>query len=81
MPIEKVEFSADGENWQEAELETSSDRYAWSKWSTVWEAKLGKYMLQCRATDANGNMQPLTSPWDESGFGNNATQKVAVTVR
>lgn len=36
--------------------------------------------LACRATDAAGNVQPLEPPWDVTGFGNNAVQRVAVRV-
>jgi hypothetical protein len=35
----------------------------------------------CRATDANGDVQPLTPQWNHAGFGNNAVQRVPVTVR
>ena len=35
----------------------------------------------CRATDGNGKTQPLAQRWDTGGFGNNAVQRVEVTVR
>ena len=35
----------------------------------------------CRATDANGETQPLEPRWDTGGFGNNVVQRVQVTVR
>jgi hypothetical protein len=38
-------------------------------------------MLECRATDGDGNTQPLDPPWDASGLGNNAVHRVQVTVR
>ena len=38
-------------------------------------------MLACRATDANGETQPLEPRWDAGGFGNNAVHRVHVTVR
>ena len=81
VPIEQVEFSDDGENWTIAKLSKKANKYAWAGWTCEWQAKPGEYQLMCRATDANGTIQPLTPPWDESGFGNNAVQRVQVTVR
>jgi hypothetical protein len=40
----------------------------------------GEHELCSRATDAAGNVQPLEPPWDLTGFGNNAVQRVAVRV-
>ena len=41
----------------------------------------GEHELSCRATDANGETQPLEPRWDTGGFGNNVVQRVQVTVR
>ena len=43
--------------------------------------KPGEHELSCRATDANGETQPLEPRWDSGGFGNNVVQRVRVTVR
>ncbi|MBX2880646.1 MAG: sulfite oxidase [Granulosicoccus sp.] len=77
--IEKVEFS-DGNKWQEASLTAPSGRYAWTKWSITWNAQPGEYQLRCRATDTNGETQPLEPPWDAAGFGNNQCHTVSVYV-
>jgi hypothetical protein len=37
--------------------------------------------LCCRATDAQGNVQPLEPVWDVAGFGNNSVQRVGVIVQ
>ena len=79
VPIAKVEFN-DGTGWQTANLTHSGNRYAWSKWSIEWNATPGEHTLSCRATDANGDTQPLEARWDASGFGNNAVQSVSVYV-
>lgn len=79
-PITRVEFS-DGSGWVDAKLQQNKqDRYAWSKWSVDWHAAPGEYELSCRATDANGDIQPLDERWDASGFGNNVVQTVPVYV-
>lgn len=76
-PITKVEFGVDG-HWSTAELIPNNNRYAWSEWQCVWHAETGPHKLSCKATDANGNTQPLNAPWDTAGFGNNAVQEIEV---
>ncbi len=79
VPVTRVEVELDSE-WREARLEPQTGRYAWTKWSCDWEATPGAHVLRCRATDANGAVQPLDPPWDVAGFANNAAQKVQVFV-
>jgi DMSO/TMAO reductase YedYZ molybdopterin-dependent catalytic subunit len=79
VPVSKVEVELDGV-WHEARLEASVSEYAWSKWSFEWQATPGSHVLRCRATDAQGAVQPLDPPWDVAGFANNAAQKVQVFV-
>ncbi|WP_299849573.1 sulfite oxidase [uncultured Roseovarius sp.] len=77
--ITRVEFGVDG-IWHEADLTGRSSRYAWTGWRADWQAEPGTHVLQCRATDETGAVQPLDPPWDLSGFGNNAVQTVRVFV-
>tara|TARA_R110002020_G_scaffold410770_5_gene620462 strand:+ start:30357 stop:31463 length:1107 start_codon:yes stop_codon:yes gene_type:complete len=79
VPVTRVEVELDGV-WREARLEHRTGRYAWTKWSCDWLASPGDHVLRCRATDANGAVQPLNPPWDVAGFANNAAQKVHVFV-
>ncbi|MEX1208214.1 MAG: sulfite oxidase [Acidimicrobiia bacterium] len=79
-PVTKVEVAADGD-WGEARLGPSVGPFAWRDWSFDWEASAGDHVLACRATDAEGNTQPLEQPWNLQGMGNNLVQEVAVTVR
>jgi DMSO/TMAO reductase YedYZ molybdopterin-dependent catalytic subunit len=78
-PIVRVEFAVDG-GWRDAELEAPAGAYAWRGWRATWDAVTGEHDLSCRATDAAGNVQPLEPPWDATGFGNNAVQRVVVRV-
>jgi DMSO/TMAO reductase YedYZ molybdopterin-dependent catalytic subunit len=80
VPVARVEVRVDGA-WQAAELAPPQGRFAWRGWSFTWNAQAGEHELACRATDANGNVQPLQPSWDSGGFGNNAVQRVQVTVR
>lgn len=77
--IQKVEVGIDGQ-WHDAVLSGRTGRYAWVKWSFDWETVPGWHVLNCRATDAEGNVQPLSSVRDVGGFGNNAVQSVNVFV-
>jgi DMSO/TMAO reductase YedYZ molybdopterin-dependent catalytic subunit len=80
VPIAKVEVGIDGA-WRPAELDPPQGRFAWRGWRSVWNAQAGEQELSCRATDANGETQPLETRWDAGGFGNNGVQRVRVKVR
>lgn len=81
--VKRVEFAVDG-TWQDAQLDApdpAAGPHAWRRWGMRWQATPGAHELRCRATDATGAVQPLEPPWDVTGFGNNAAQKVEVFVR
>ncbi|HEY7004427.1 MAG TPA: sulfite oxidase [Gaiellaceae bacterium] len=81
-PIEAVEVSVDGgESWADAELEAPVGDWAWRGWSFEWSPEeAGSYVLLCRARDAAGNEQPAEPEWNLGGYGNNAVQRMGVTV-
>ncbi len=79
-PIGRVEVGIDGA-WAEARLHEAAGEWAWRRWSFDWDATPGEHVLTCRATDADGQTQPLESPWNYQGMGNNGVQTVLVTVR
>jgi DMSO/TMAO reductase YedYZ molybdopterin-dependent catalytic subunit len=79
-PIAKVEVAVDGD-WREATLGPVLGEFAWRAWSFDWDAEPGEHRLACRATDADGETQPLDMPWNYQGMGNNGVQSVEVTVR
>ena len=63
--ITRVEVSTDdGESWQDAYVEPSSDRWLWRRWSFKWDVhEKGNYVIKARATDEEGRTQPQT-PWN-----------------
>ena len=82
-PIARVEVSTDGgATWADAELGPQPDRYAWVGWTAPWDAKPGEYELCVRATDADGNCQPLDAEadWNLGGYACNAVHRVTATV-
>jgi DMSO/TMAO reductase YedYZ molybdopterin-dependent catalytic subunit len=80
VPIARVEVGVDGA-WSVASLEPQPGPYAWHGWRFTWNATAGEHELACRATDADGQVQPLEARWDVGGFGNNAVHRVRVVVR
>jgi len=80
--IVRVEVSADGgHSWADAQLGGDGGEFAWQSWRHVWHAdQAGEFELCCRATDAAGNVQPLSAPWNAHGVCNNQVQRVNVVV-
>ena len=79
-PVTRVEVGVDG-TWSEADLGPSGGDWAWRAWSFDWLAIPGAHRLACRATDATGATQPLETPWNYQGMGNNEVQEIEATVR
>ena len=58
--IREVVLSIDGgKTWIPAQLQPSSEQYSWVRWSYTWSASPGDYVLMSRASDSQGNQQPL----------------------
>ena len=79
-PIARVEVGVD-DRWMPATLGPELGLYAWRPWTATWHAEPGEYVLSCRATDADGNTQPLEPFWNVQGMGNNYVQTIPVLVR
>jgi sulfane dehydrogenase subunit SoxC len=80
-PIVRVEVSTDdGSTWSDAGLEEAASKWTWRRWTAEWNAEPGEYVVCCRATDAQGHVQPLEPVWNVGGYANNAVHRVAVTV-
>ncbi|HEX9123930.1 MAG TPA: sulfite oxidase [Actinomycetota bacterium] len=78
--VVRVEVGVDGE-WSEAKLHEPLGEWAWRRWTFEWDAVAGEHALSCRATDADGNVQPVDQPWNLQGMANNLVQEEHVTVR
>jgi DMSO/TMAO reductase YedYZ molybdopterin-dependent catalytic subunit len=77
--IAKVEVRVDDGAWQEARLGTDVTDDAWRQWVLDWDAKPGKYTIQVRATDKNGDTQTAdTAPPDPDGATGYHTRRVKV---
>jgi DMSO/TMAO reductase YedYZ molybdopterin-dependent catalytic subunit len=79
--IVKVEISTDGgSTWNPATLGSEQSRYAWRLWAYGWNAKGGDYVVQSRATDSRGRVQPNEAAWNPSGYLYNAIDQVKIHV-
>ncbi len=81
--ITKVEYSIDfGVSWKEATVSESTNRYAWQHFDAkVSFPQTGYYELWARATDSDGNTQPMLLPgWNPKGYLNNACHRIAVKI-
>ena len=81
--IQHVEVSTDaGRSWHNASLSRDLSKYAWRLWSYDWRpTQQGDYVLQSRATDEYGHVQPLEPRWNQAGYLWNGLDQIHVTVR
>jgi DMSO/TMAO reductase YedYZ molybdopterin-dependent catalytic subunit len=81
--ISRVDVSTDhGASWQAARLVGERTKYAWRRFEHAFEARRPEsYLILTRATDANGRTQPVTPPWNPSGYLWNAPDAVRIEVK
>ncbi|MDH3357751.1 MAG: sulfite oxidase [Desulfobacteraceae bacterium] len=81
--VERVVISVDnGKTWHAATFIGPDEPYAWRQWQFLWSVKeKGEYTLMSRATDTQGNQQPMNADWNVLGYGNNGVREHAVTVQ
>ncbi len=59
-PLKSVEVRIDDGSWQPATIEASQSKYAWKLFTYEWKgATPGEHTLVSRATDVNGEIQPV----------------------
>jgi sulfite oxidase len=80
--IDRVEVSTDGgSRWRAAELSGPKLPFAWRLWKAEWKPGApGYYSVLSRATDSAGNVQPIVSAWNPSGYLWNAIDRIGVLV-
>jgi DMSO/TMAO reductase YedYZ molybdopterin-dependent catalytic subunit len=80
--IAKVEVSVDcGNSWIEAELTGPSEQYSWQQWNYKWTPNTpGEHTLLSRATNSDGEQQPLKAVWNELGYAINGSKPIKIIV-
>ena len=67
--ISRVEWRDDsGRMWLEAEVSREQPDYSWARFEFEWVARPGERAIMTRATDAAGNTQPNSVPFNEKGY-------------
>jgi DMSO/TMAO reductase YedYZ molybdopterin-dependent catalytic subunit len=83
LEVKEMHVSTDyGATWQKCELEKPVNRLAWQHWKAqVQFPSVGYFEVWARATDSQGQMQPMVVPnWNPGGYLNNACHRIAVQV-
>lgn len=81
--IVKLEYSIDfGMHWTEANLSKAKNKYAWQQFDAkIQFPEKGYYEIWAKATDSDGNTQPMLLPgWNPKGYLNNACHRIAVKI-
>lgn len=81
--VQKMEYSIDfGSSWHTCNLKPPANRLAWQHFDRMIKfPKKGYYEVWARATDSEGNRQPMVLPgWNPKGYLNNACHRIAVKV-
>ncbi len=80
--ITAVEIKIDSQDvWQPALLAPPGGQYAWQEWAFDWNVtEVGRHVIQARAHDSTGTVQPDQPAWNKLGYGNNAIQPCIVDV-
>jgi len=83
LEVSEMEISIDfGASWKKVKLDKPANRLAWQAWSTsIQFPGKGYYEVWARATDSNGQKQPMVLPgWNPKGYLNNACHRIAIKV-
>jgi len=82
--VVKVEISTDGgKTWNLADIVRPRQGYSWYRWEYRWRPPgPGRYTLMSKATNRQGETQPMEFPnqWDGRGYGNNMLFPLEVEV-
>lgn len=82
--ITSVEYSIDfGVTWLACGLAEASNKYQWQIFKAdIQLSQTGYYEVWARATDSDGNRQPIILPgWNPKGYLNNACHRIAIKVK
>ncbi len=83
LEVSQMEYSIDfGASWKNINLDQPANRLAWQHFSASVEfPQKGYYEIWARASDTNGNSQPMVLPgWNPKGYLNNACHRIAIKV-
>jgi DMSO/TMAO reductase YedYZ molybdopterin-dependent catalytic subunit len=78
--IATVEFRLAGGPWQRATLRRPRQRWGLTRWSGRLQLSAGEQLIEVRASDGAGEIQPAQPGWNVLGYANNSIHRVPITV-
>ena len=67
--------------WKEATLDVEERPWSWRRWRMRFDVdQKGGVNFLSRATDSNGTTQPVSTPWNKSGYQWNAVDRVTCEI-
>ena len=79
--VRTVEYRVDNGDWQKAQIYgPNMGRYTWVRFQFPWNALAGDRVIETRATDAKGNVQVASVPFNKLGMTNSAIPKFKIRV-
>ncbi len=79
--VRTVEIRVNNSRWRRARIVGDQGSYGWRRWVIgLTPREPGKYKLISRATDSDGNTQPLSDSWNSFGYGYNTATPIRIQV-
>ncbi len=79
--VKSVEYRINGGGWaQAAILQPNLGKYTWVRFEFPWDAKAGQHVIETRATDNAGTVQPESIPLNSLGMANWSIPKFRIEV-
>jgi DMSO/TMAO reductase YedYZ molybdopterin-dependent catalytic subunit len=81
-PVERVDLTkSDGAQLGSMTIPPDAPTFAWHEFSFRVSLDTGEHILLARATDREGNRQPIEPRWNALGYANNAVRPTRIRVR
>ena len=81
-PVERVDLmKSDGAQLGSTTFPADTAAFAWREFSFRLALDAGEHVLIARATDRDGNTQPLEPRWNALGYANNAVRPTRIRLR
>jgi DMSO/TMAO reductase YedYZ molybdopterin-dependent catalytic subunit len=81
-PLDRVDLAeSDGRPLGSTTVPADGASFAWREFSCDVRLDPGDHVLVARATDRDGNTQPVSPRWNALGYANNAARPVRIRVR
>lgn len=77
---DRVHLYDDGRPIAELRFPSDGPRFAWREFASTVTLAPGPHSLSARATDREGNTQPMEQRWNDLGYANNAARPVRIRV-